>query len=117
MSDTTARTKTQPVRLDPRTTDDLINRIVDAVHPLRIVVFGSAAQGQMGPDSDIDVMVVMPDGTHCLNATQHLYRRMIGFGSPVDIVVATPAVLERHKDNRGLIYRTILAEGREIYAA
>ena len=35
----------------------------------------------------------------------------------MDILVVTPAVPERHKDNRGLIYRTILAEGREIYAA
>jgi predicted nucleotidyltransferase len=117
MSDTTAQAKTQPVHLDAKTTDDLVSRIVDAVHPLRILVFGSAAQGQMGRDSDIDVMVVMPDGAHCLNTAQHLYQQMIGFSFPVDILVATPAVLEQHKDNRGLIYRTILKEGREIYAA
>ncbi len=117
MSDITAQIKAQNVQLDANTTDDLVSRIVDAVHPMRIIVFGSAAQGQIGPDSDIDVMVVMPDGTHCLNTTRYLYQRMIGFSFPVDILVATPTVLERHKDNRGLIYRTILAEGREIYAA
>jgi len=42
---------------------------------------------------------------------------MLGFSFPVDILVATPDVLERHKDNIGLVYHTILAEGREIYAA
>jgi hypothetical protein len=42
---------------------------------------------------------------------------MFGFGYPVDIVVATPSVLERHKDNIGLIYRTVLAEGKQVYAA
>ncbi len=100
-----------------KTIDDLIGRIVDTVHPLRIVLFGSAARGEMGPDSDIDIMVVMPDGTHRLNTTRYLYRRMFGFGFPVDIVVATPSILERHKNNIGLIYRTVLKEGKEVYAA
>jgi hypothetical protein len=35
----------------------------------------------------------------------------------MDVLVATPSVLERHRDNPGLIYRTILEEGREVYAA
>jgi len=100
-----------------KTIDDLIGRIVDTVYPLRIVLFGSAARGEMGPDSDIDIMVVMPDGTHRLNTTRYLYRRMFGSGFPVDIVVATPSILERHKNNIGLIYRTVLEEGKEVYAA
>ena len=36
---------------------------------------------------------------------------------PVDILVTTPAALEKHKDNLGLVYHKILREGREIYAA
>jgi len=95
---------------------DLIGRIVSAAHPIRIVLFGSAARGELGPDSDIDVMVVLPDGTHRLNATRELYKQLSGFGFPVDIVVATPKILEQHKNNIGLIYRTVLAEGKEVYA-
>ncbi|RLC67940.1 MAG: hypothetical protein DRI48_00940 [Chloroflexi bacterium] len=85
---------------------DLVSRIVDAVHPLRIILFGSAARGEMGPESDIDVLVVVPDGTHRLKTVRYLYKRMFGFGHPVDIVVTTPSIFERHKDNIGLIYRT-----------
>lgn len=96
---------------------DLVERIVNAVHPLRIILFGSAARGEMGPDSDIDVMVVMPNGVHRANAARYLYKKMYGFGFPVDIVIATPSLLEQHKDNIGLIYRAVLAEGREVYAA
>jgi predicted nucleotidyltransferase len=96
---------------------DLVGRIVSAVDPLRIVLFGSAARGEMKPESDIDVLVVMPDGTHRLKTVRYLYQQLFGFGHPVDMVVATPSVLERHKDNIGLIYRTVLAEGKEIYAA
>ena len=97
--------------------DDLVERIVDAVHPLRIVLFGSAARGQMDADSDIDVMVVMPDGTPRLRTVRYLYRRLFGFGFPVDIVVTTPGILEQHKDNIGLVYRSVLAEGKEAYVA
>jgi len=101
---------------DTQLVSDLIGRIVSAAHPIRIVLFGSAARGEMGPDSDIDVMVVMPDGTHRLNATRELYKQLSGFGFPVDIVVATPKILEQHKNNIGLIYRTVLAEGKVVYA-
>lgn len=103
--------------LDSKLVDDLVNRIVTAIHPIKIVMFGSAAQGSIGPDSDIDVMVVVPDGTHCLNTAQYLYRQMLGFSFPVDILVTTPGMLEQHKNNIGLVYHIILAEGREIYAA
>lgn len=96
---------------------DLTHRIVNAAHPLRIILFGSAARGERRSDSDIDILVVMPDGTHCLNTTRYLYRQICGLGFPVDIMVTTPSILNRHKNNIGLIYRTVLAEGKEIYAA
>ena len=95
--------------------DDLVHRIVEAVQPLRIILFGSAARDEMGLDSDLDVLVVMPDGTHRRQAVQYLHTRMFGLGVPVDILVATPEDLERHRENIGLIYRTILKEGRILY--
>lgn len=95
----------------------LVIRIVDIVHPLRIILFGSAARGEFRQDSDIDIMVVMPEGTHRLDTTRYLYRKMFGFGFPIDIVVTTPSVLEQHKNTVGLIYRTALTEGTEVYAS
>jgi uncharacterized protein len=97
--------------------DTMVSRITEAVHPLRIILFGSAARGEMNAASDIDVMVVMPDGTHCLKTTRYLYTCILGVGYPVDIVVTTPSILEKHRNNIGLIYRTVLAEGKEVYAA
>jgi predicted nucleotidyltransferase len=95
----------------------LIEAIVATVRPLRIMLFGSAARGEMGPGSDLDVLVVMPRGTHRRKTAQRLYRHMGGMGVPFDIVVATPEDLELHRSNPGLIYGTILREGREVYAA
>lgn len=38
---------------------DVVERLVDAYHPERIYLFGSAARGEAGPDSDCDVLVLM----------------------------------------------------------
>ncbi len=102
---------------DTRVVDDLVNRIVEAVHPLRIILFGSAARGQMGTDSDIDLLVVMPEGVHCRRTAQLVYRQLDAVGLPFDILVATPSDLEKHKDNIGLIYWRVLQEGRDVYVA
>jgi predicted nucleotidyltransferase len=97
--------------------DELVRRIVDAVHPLKIVLFGSAARGEVGPESDVDVMVVMPDGTHRRHTAQFLHTRMMGIGLPVDILVATAKDLEMYGDSIGLVCRRVLREGRDLYAA
>jgi predicted nucleotidyltransferase len=97
--------------------DQVVARIVAAVQPLRIILFGSAARGSAGPDSDVDVLVVMPDGTPRRKTAQHLQRALSGVPAGVDILVTTPAALAAHRDNIGLIYRTILREGKELYAA
>lgn len=97
--------------------EQLVRKIVELVHPMRILVFGSAARDNMGPNSDIDVLVVMPDGVHRRHTAQFLYQHVRGIGVPFDILVATPRDLERHKNNIGLIYKTVLKEGKEVYAA
>ena len=102
---------------NPEAIEKLVRRIIELVQPLRIILFGSAARGEMGPDSDIDVLVVMPEGVHRRRTAQLLYRQIRGLGVPFGILVATPNDLERHKDNIGLIYQSILREGREVYAA
>jgi predicted nucleotidyltransferase len=102
---------------DPKILEELVRRIVEAVHPLRIILFGSAARGEMGPNSDLDVMVVVPDGVHRRHTIKFLYRQLYGFGVPKDILVATESDIREHADNPGLIYRTALQEGKELYRA
>jgi predicted nucleotidyltransferase len=97
--------------------DELVQRIVEEVHPLRIILFGSAATGEVGTNSDIDLLIVMPEGVHRRRIAQFLYQKITRLGVPFDILVATPDDLQKHKDKIGLIYRTILQEGREVYAA
>ena len=90
---------------------------MDKVHPLRIVLFGSGAGGAASADGDIDLLIVVPDGTHRRRTAQRLYREIAGIGVPFDLVIATAGDIERHAENPGLIYRTALREGRQVYAA
>ena len=112
-----------PIRATPddeqtgeRVLRELVRRIVAEADPLRIVLFGSRAKGAARTDSDFDLLVVMPEGTPCRQVAMRLYPATRGLGVSKDFLVATPSVLERHRNNRGLIYREILRTGREVYA-
>jgi predicted nucleotidyltransferase len=100
---------------DAQIVKDLVQRIVETVHPLRIILFGSAARGEMGGDSDLDVLVVMPDGTHRRQTAQAIYRHMWGFGFAKDIVVVTESDLQAFGANPSMILKNALEEGRELY--
>jgi uncharacterized protein len=96
---------------------DLVRRIVDTAHPEKVILFGSTARGEAGRYSDIDVAVVVPDGTHRRLTERHIYRAMIGFKLPVDVVVVTQSDLKKYENSPGLVYREILREGTLLYAA
>lgn len=97
--------------------DAILQRVIDAVHPLRVVLFGSAARDEMTPDSDVDLLVIMPNGTHRRHIMEHLHTQFSGLPLPVEVIIATPEDLEQYGESVGLIYRTALEEGRELYAA
>ncbi len=100
---------------DEQKLQELVRRIVEAVHPLRIILFGSAARGEMGPNSDLDVLVIMPNDVHRRKTVDSIYWNLLGFGFAKDIFVATPSDIEKHRSNPYLIIKPALDEGRELY--
>lgn len=102
---------------DPKLIEELVRRILEVVRPLRIILFGSAARGEMGPNSDLDVLVVMPDGVHRRKTAQQIYRRMWGLGFAKDIVVVTESDLQEHGSNPFMIISSALEAGKELYHA
>lgn len=78
---------------NPQILDDLVNRIVETAHPLQVILFGSAARNEMGPDSDLDILVVVPDGVHRRKTAQNIYRVLWGLGlSPRTSSLSRPAM-------------------------
>jgi hypothetical protein len=70
----------------------------------------------MGPDSDLDVLVIIPPGIHRRKTARSIYRNLIGVGFAVDVVVVTEQDVERYKDNSGLVIKSALEQGRILYA-
>lgn len=97
--------------------DDLIQRIVRAANPLRIILFGSFARGEARPYSDVDVLIVVPDGVHRRHTAEAVYRELWGFDMDVDVVVATISDVEKYRHSPSLIYRAALQDGKELYVA
>jgi predicted nucleotidyltransferase len=96
--------------------DDVIQRIVQVADPEEIILFGSAARGEMHPDSDLDLLVVK-SGVHRRRLAQAIYRQLLGVGRAVDIVVVTPEDVTRYRDAIGLVVGPATREGRTVYAA
>jgi predicted nucleotidyltransferase len=96
---------------------ELVRRIVNAVQPRRIILFGSVARGQMGAHSDLDVLVIMPDGTHRRETTRRVYRALRRLGIPKDAIVVTESDVEHFGHEPSLVIQPALSEGKEIYRA
>lgn len=105
------------MKVETAAIENLTRQIVQAAHPLRIILFGSAARGDMGPHSDIDLLIVMPEGTDSGKVTHDLYNQVGGVNIGYDLIVVTPDILEKYKDNCALVYKWALKEGRQVYAA
>ncbi len=115
LADRAARRPKWSGTVDEELLQEVVKRIVEAVAPEKIILFGSAARGEMGPDSDLDLLVVKARESP-RQVERVIYRRLIGIGVPKDVLVVTPEHLEKHKDTIGYIYRPALREGRVIYA-
>ena len=94
--------------------DEIIRRIVKVAQPEKIILFGSAVRGEMGPNSDVDVLVVK-SGVHRRRLAQAIYMNLIGVGQAVDVVVVTPEDIERYKDSFALVIEPALREGEVVY--
>lgn len=96
---------------------EVVSGILRVVAPKRIVLFGSAARGVAGPDSDLDILVIMPDGIHRRRTAQAIYRALSGLRAAKDIVVVTESDVRNHGANPSLVLCPALRDGKELYRA
>lgn len=101
---------------DPAILADVVKRIVEAAHPEKIVLFGSAARGTMGPDSDLDLLVIKGGKFNRHRVTTAIYRNLCG-EIAVDAMVVTPEEVERYRETHCLVICPALREGKVVYEA
>ena len=102
--------------LDEKTLDDVSRRIVEVARPEKIILFGSAARGGMGPHSDVDLLIIK-EGADTLELAGEIYMNLDGVGVAVDAIVVTPRDVERYGDSHALIIKPAMREGRVVYEA
>lgn len=95
----------------------IINRITATVQAERIILFGSAAGGNMGPDSDIDLLVLESEPGNLIDESLRIRSALRGLGFPFDVMVMSTVRFEESKGVIGGIAFPANKYGKVIYAA
>jgi predicted nucleotidyltransferase len=116
MSKTRIGTFKPPSAGDP-VLNEVVRRLSEVNQPVRIYLFGSAARGDSRPDSDYDIMVVVPDDTPPdLRRSRRGYRAVRDLGVPRDIFVSTNRDFETQLHLKASFPSTVVREGILLYA-
>ena len=95
---------------------EMVDRIVQRFDPEKIILFGSHARGDAGPDSDVDLLVVMPVAGSKRDKMVEIGVALHDIPLPKDIIVTTPEDFEWRKEIVGTIERPAVQEGKVLYA-
>lgn len=103
--------------LSQETLAEIIRRIVEVAQPERIILFGSAARKQMGPHSDVDLLVIKSGEFDQSRLVGDIYMNLHGVGQAVDVILTTPEQVERYRNTHCLVIAPALREGKEVHHA
>ena len=94
---------------------EMVRVIVERFRPEKVILFGSHARGEAGPDSDVDLLVVMQVEGSKREQSVEIRCALSGIRAPKDIVVATPDEFESYRGVVGTVIRPALREGKVLY--
>jgi predicted nucleotidyltransferase len=99
----------------------LVDDIVATVHPSAVYLFGSRARGDHRADSDVDLMVVVPEAffaTHDRYQTlSSFYQLAIKYHFPIDFLLYSDAEINMWHATRSHVIYHALTEGHHLYDA
>jgi predicted nucleotidyltransferase len=97
---------------------EVVRRLVGAYRPERVYLFGSVARGDAGPDSDYDLLVVVPDDAPLERRRSRLaYEVLRGTGTAADVLVCTRSYFEQRRLLKASLPGTVLREGVTLHGA
>ena len=117
MADSDGSSTHTPWAVTPEKLEEAVHRIVEAAHPVKIILFGSRARGEARPDSDVDLMVVKEHPEDRSAEAARLYRCLRGLLMGVEMVVVGREEFEYWKDTPGNVYYEADQDGRTLYEA
>jgi len=93
---------------------NVTNQLVSKYKPFKVVLFGSAARGEFGKDSDLDFLVIKDDTERHLVIEQKLHK-IIDYSIACDFIFLRPIEVEEKLASGDLFIRDILARGKVLY--
>lgn len=103
------------VSVDTELLNEIVRRIVEAIRPDKIVLFGSRARGDAHRGSDIDLLVIAGSSEPRYRRSAPLYGVLSDILVPMDILVYTPDEVKAWREVRQAFVSTALREGRVLY--
>jgi uncharacterized protein len=91
-----------------------VDQVVAEFSPQRVILFGSYARGDATPDSDVDLLVVMPTQKRTVQQALDI-RRQVSCHFPLDLLVRTPSDIHERLILNDCFYHSIVAEGKTLY--
>lgn len=111
-------TSHRPGLTDDAVLGEILKRLVAAFQPERIYLFGSKARSDAGPDSDYDLMVVVPNDAPPEKRRSRLaYQALRGTRVAADVLVCTREAFDSRLHLPASLPATINREGKLLYAA
>ena len=101
--------------MDASVLTEIVSRLVKAVDPDRIILFGSRARGDARPDSDVDLLIIKDSDEPPHRRAIPAYRSLVGLGVPKDIIWRTPAEVEDWSQVPNYVTTRALREGKVLY--
>jgi len=95
----------------------LVDKIARLFRPEKIVLFGSYARDEAGPDSDVDLLVVMAHEGHPARKAAEITAQVHPGSFALDLIVRSPETLQKRAQMNDWFLREALREGRVMYAA
>lgn len=95
-------------------------KIVEHFQPIRVILFGSYANGDARPGSDVDLLVVMPHEDRPFQAAarvRRLLRRAVGYVGALDVMVRSPEELDHRLAMGDSFMQDIIRDGKILYDA
>jgi predicted nucleotidyltransferase len=97
--------------------DRMVRRIVRRFHPDKIILFGSQARGTPAPDSDVDLLIILPvERERKAQMEIEIGCALHSFAVPKDVLVVSPDEFERRREIVGTIPYEAARDGRILYA-